>query len=291
MVLEHFGLRTAPFAIIPPQTQIDVTSPTKDDTIQRALEDSHHAVSLTQYPLFAKPIGECTLKGIFLCNKIIKAEDLALTVDKLRVLYGNQSILLESFLSGREITVGILGAGEDASVISANEYVYETSSRRPLEIDEEHDNLIDFAADTVKNAPMETNPHLKVICANLAEPQVHSACQLALAAWKALGCCDAGRVDTRFDRMGEAGLPYILEVNPIPGMFPGWSGIAIIATSNGLPYSQLLDVIINSALKRSASRRPGPPHDKDRENGDGRVDQPKPGATLSEIWNEYNLRV
>lgn len=291
MVLEHFGLRTAPFAIIPPQTQIDVTAQTKDDTIQRAIEDSHHAVRLTQYPLFARPIGECTSKGIFQCNKITKPEDLALTVDKLRVLYGNQGILLEPFLSGREITVGILGAGEDARVIGANEYVYKTSPRRPPEVDEEHDDLIDFAADTVKNAPMDTNPHLKVICANLAEPQVHSACQLALAAWKALGCRDAGRVDTRFDRMGEAGLPYILEINPIPGMFPGWSDMAIIAISNGLPYGQLLDIIINSALKRSASRRPGPPHDKDGENGDGRVNQPKPGANLSERWHKYNLRV
>ena len=277
MVLEHFGIRTAPFAIIPAHLPIDVILSTKDHTIQRVLENSRHAVGLQQYPLFAKPIGEGTSKGILQCNKITKPEDLQTTVATLSVLYGNQDILLESFLSGREITVGILGTGEDAKVIGANEYIYK---RRPQSLDSDgtYDNIVDFAADVVKNAPMDTNPHMTVSSADLAEPQIHSACQLALAAWKALGCRDAGRVDTRFDRMGDAGLPCILEINPIPGIIPDWSDLALIATSNGLPYDRFLDEIITMALKRNASRRP-----KTTGNEMSTVSR-------RERWEKYNLR-
>ena len=276
MVLEHFGIRTAPFAIIPARPAIDVTPSTKDHMIQQVIDDSRHAVGLQQYPLFAKPIGEGTSKGILQCNKITRPENLKMTVGTLGVLYGNQDILLESFLSGREITVGILGTGEDAKVIGANEYIYK---RPPQSLDGDgYDDIIDFAADTVKNASMDTNPHMTVNSADLAEPQIHSACQLALAAWKALGCRDAGRVDTRFDRMGDAGLPCILEINPIPGIIPDWSDLALIATSNGLPYDRFLNEIITMALKRSASRCPKTPG-----NGMSTV-------TRRERWEKYNLR-
>ena len=67
---------------------------------------------------------------------------------------------------------------------------------------------------------MDTDSHMTVVAANLAEPQVYSACQLSIAAWKALGYRDVGRIDTRFDRMGDAGLPCLLGVNPIPRIIP-----------------------------------------------------------------------
>ena len=277
MVLEHFGIRTAPFAIIPAHPPVDVTMSTKDHMIQRIIENSRHAVSLQQYPLFAKPIGEGTSKGILQCNKITKPENSKKTLGTLSALYGNQDILLEPFLSGREITVGILGTGEDAKVIGANEYIYKRAPPS-LNGDGNHDNIIDFAADTVKNAPMDTNSRMTVNSADLADPQIPSACQLALAAWKALGCRDAGRVDTRFDRMGDAGLPCILEINPIPGIIPDWSDLALIATNNGLPYDRFLDEIITRALKRSPSRRPKLPGDE------------MSTVTRRERWEKYNLR-
>lgn len=247
--------------------------------IQRVIVNSRHAVGLQQYPLFAKPIGEGTSKGILQCNKITRPEDLKTTVGTLSVLYGNQYILLESFLSGREITVGILRTGEDAKVIGANEYVYKRTPQS-LDGDGKYDHILDFAADTVNNAPMDmdTNPHMTVISADLAEPQIHSAYQPALTAWQVLGCRNAGRVDTRFDRMGDTGLPCILEINPIPGIIPDWSHLALTATSNGLPYNRFLDEIITMALKRSASRRPKTPGNE------------MSTVTRRERWEKYNLR-
>lgn len=198
-------------------------------------------------------------------------------METLSALYGNQDILLEPFLSGREITVGILGTGEDAEAVGANEYIKKRQPQ-PLDGDGNYDENIDFAADTVRNAPMDTNPRMKVNSADLTEPQINSACQLALAAWKALGCRDAGRVDTKFDRMGDAGLPCILEINPIPGIIPDWSDLALIATNNGLPYDRFLDEIITIALKRSASGRPRTPGIE------------RSAITRRERWEKYNLR-
>ena len=97
-------------------------------------------------------------------------------------------------------------------VIGANEYVYKdrrTFGERVVS------DYIDFASDDVKNASMDGKEHVDVVSADLSDPQVFSACQLALRTWKALRCRDAGRSNTRFDKMGQAGRPRILEVRPM----------------------------------------------------------------------------
>ena len=59
---------------------------------------------------------------------------------------------------------------------------------------------------------MDGKGHMDMVSADLSDAQVRSAGQLALETWKALRCRDAGRIHTRFDKMGEAGKPHILEV-------------------------------------------------------------------------------
>ncbi len=125
------------------------------------------------------------------------------------MVYGEQDVLLETFLSGREVTVGIIGTGADSKVIGANEYVYKDCR---MFGDSGVNDSVDFASDEVKNAPMNGEGHMDVVPADLSGPQVCSACQLALEAWKALRCRDAGRIDTRLDKIGETGKPHILEV-------------------------------------------------------------------------------
>ena len=208
MVLEHFGIATAPFAIISRDPQAGLVARTSE-RVKMALETSCHGPELRNYPLFAKPVGEGTSKGILLSNKIRKPDDLIPAIDQLEAVYGGQDVLLETFLSGREITVGIIGTGEDSKVIGANEYVYK--NRRTFGGRRISD-CIDFASDDVKNAPMDGKGPMDVVSADLSDSQVHNACQLALETWKALRCRDAGRIDTRFDRMGETGKPHILEV-------------------------------------------------------------------------------
>ena len=74
--------------------------------------------------MFAKPIGEDTSKGILGSSKIRRSDDLISAIDQLEAVFGGQDVLPETFLSGREITVGIIGTGEDSKVIGANDYGY-----------------------------------------------------------------------------------------------------------------------------------------------------------------------
>ena len=117
--------------------------------------------------------------------------------------------MLETFLSGREITVGIIGTGEESRIIGANEYVYKDCRTFGDRVVSDY---VDIASDDVKYTPMDDKGHMDMVSADLSDPQVFIACQLALRTWKALRCRDAGRIDTRFDKMGEAGKAHILEV-------------------------------------------------------------------------------
>ena len=70
---------------------------------------------------------------------------------------------------------------------------------------------------------------------------------LALAAWRGLGCRDAGRMDLRSDRSGK---PNFMEVNPLAGLHPLHSDLPIIFSLMGRTYRQLIEEIVRSALKR-----------------------------------------
>ena len=63
MILERFGIATAPFAIISrdPQASLGVRT---TERVQLAIENSRHGTDLQKYPLFAKPVGQGTSKGI-----------------------------------------------------------------------------------------------------------------------------------------------------------------------------------------------------------------------------------
>jgi D-alanine-D-alanine ligase len=71
--------------------------------------------------------------------------------------------------------------------------------------------------------------------------------EIALAAWKGLGCRDAGRVDLRADTNG---IPHFIEVNPLAGLHPEHSDLPILCTKVGISYRELIDAIMCSALQR-----------------------------------------
>ena len=85
MVLEHFGIATAPFAIISRDPQAGLVARTSE-RVKMAIETSCHGPELRNYPLFAKPVGEGTSKGILLSNKIRKPDDLIPAIDQLEAV-------------------------------------------------------------------------------------------------------------------------------------------------------------------------------------------------------------
>jgi D-alanine-D-alanine ligase len=79
--------------------------------------------------------------------------------------------------------------------------------------------------------------------------------QLALAAHNAINSLDVSRVDIRCD---EAGIPYLLEINTLPGMSPGFSDLPIAADLIGMDYNWLVNTILNLACQRYGLAAPEP---------------------------------
>ena len=180
-------------------------------------------------PLFAKPVAEGTSKGITAASKITSRQELVNLCRSLLSTF-HQPVLVERYLPGREFTVGIVGTGEDAVAIGVMEV-----------------HLNEHAENEVYSY---TN---KEYCEELVEYRLANdsmaemARETALAAWRGLGCRDAGRVDLRAD---DHGIPHFLEINPLAGLHPTHSDLPIICTLAGLSYHRLINMIIDSALKR-----------------------------------------
>ena len=189
------------------------------------------------FPLFAKPVAEGTGKGID-ASSIIRDRAALERVCKGLLATHRQPALVEEFLPGRETTVGIVGTGSDARALGVLEVV-----------------LLEKAEKGVYSFHNKENWHGKVEY-RLTEPGAFSdACAaLALAAYRLLGCRDAARVDLRADALGR---PHFLEVNPLAGLTPGYSDLPILNELIGRSYAQLIDDIVNSAMKRAATQQVG----------------------------------
>lgn len=184
------------------------------------------------FPLFAKPVAEGTGKGITDSSLIRTKKDLDMVVRRLLFEF-EQPVLVESFLPGREFTVGIVGTGRDAVVLGVMEIILKDSAEMnaySYHNKENWENLVDY---------------------RLLE-DASEAKEVALAAWRALGCRDAGRVDIRADARG---VPNFLEVNPLAGLRPGYSDLPILCEILKIPYRELIGMIMRSAERRLKGAR------------------------------------
>ncbi len=77
--------------------------------------------------------------------------------------------------------------------------------------------------------------------------------ELALDCARALDCRDLARVDLRLSTDGE---PHFLEANPLPGLAPGKGDVVILAERAGIPYVDLIDRVVQSAIARYRSATP-----------------------------------
>ncbi|KID75999.1 D-alanine--D-alanine ligase [Metarhizium brunneum] len=229
IILEHHGVPNAPFMVIPSEH----------------LSLLNHATLPPKYPLFVKPATEGSSKGIDRFNKVNNYAELELAVQKLKAKFPGQDILVESFLSGREFTVSILGTGPCSRVIGIREHIWQTVP----ENGNGYQATQEFACWKSK---LSEGCLLRYNDAHdMDDAHVKAACQVALDTWTALGCRDAGRVDIRFSSDDANGVPNVLEVNPIAGLLPGHSPLPASAEENGLSFEALLTAILESALSRS----------------------------------------
>jgi D-alanine-D-alanine ligase len=204
--------------------------PTPEFAVIAAPEDARR-VDL-QFPLFAKPVAEGTSKGITAASKILDRQALVETCDAL-IKQFRQPVLVETFLPGREFTVGVLGTGDDAQVVGSVEVRLRPDADAEVYSYRNKENCEEL----VEYVPVKAR----------RDAEVSMAEELAWTIYRKLGCRDAARVDFRSDARGR---PNFLEINPLPGLHPQHSDLPILCNFHGIPYRELLRRIIESAQRR-----------------------------------------
>ena len=203
---------------------------THDFAVIRALADLE-TVDLP-LPLFAKPLAEGTGKGITAASKIDCRADVWPVCEELLRRFP-LGVLLETFLPGRELTVGLLGTGDAAHVLGTLEIVLRDGAEPGVYsyVNKERcEELVEYRLVRPEH-----------------DPEVAHAEAVALLAWRTLGCRDGGRVDLRSDG---AGCPSFLEVNPLAGLHPEHSDLPMLCTALGILYVDLIGEIVESAAMR-----------------------------------------
>jgi D-alanine-D-alanine ligase len=208
-VLRDLGLPTAPFVVI-----------------ESVGELAHSDMA---FPVFVKPLAEGTAKGIDGRSRVDSAGQLKAVVERVLDEF-RQPALVEAYLPGREFTVGITGTGPRAEAVGTLEIVL-------LPEAEPH------------SYTYVNKERCEELCQFPLAPQnwATQAEELALAAWRGLGCRDAGRVDLRADAGGKL---HLLEINPLPGLHPSHSDLPMLCTAVGIPYVELIRRIVASAESR-----------------------------------------
>ena len=206
------------------------------------------------FPLFVKPSREGTGMGVS-AESVVRDETQLRAQLQRQIQRYSQPILAEQYIEGREITVGIVGnlrmpvarrvpENEEAARILKGLHFLP-----PLEVDmaaypPEEGGIytsrikVDMASDFRYHCP-----------APLPGEVLEELQWLAAAVFRVTGCLDVARVDFRLDG-GQGNKPYILEVNPLPGLNPGYSDLCVEANAYGWSYEQLINEILNLAAER-----------------------------------------
>ena len=210
-VVRDRGLPTAPFEVV--NTTAEAT-----------------AVSLPM-PVFLKPVAEGSSKGVTGRSLVKEREELVNTYQLLRELF-QQSVLVETFLPGREVTVGIIGNGSNSRVVGVMEVI------------------LTGEAEAFAYTTLNKDEYLERVSYRLLidpEPLAAQARQLALDVYHTLGCRDAARVDLRCDA---SDVLQFMEVNPLPGLHYIRSDLVIMGRLGDVTYTEIIAEIVESAWQR-----------------------------------------
>jgi D-alanine-D-alanine ligase len=220
------GVPTAPFLLLEDEAGLD-------------------RLAAAAYPLFLKPVWEGSSKGI---SEASFAPDLAAAAACARRLLRTyrQPVLAEAYLPGDEFTVAVLGNGAEMRALPVIRFRFDTLPPGALPI-------MGYEAKWVwddPSAPLEVLECPARVPAALAD----LVARTGVAAARALDCRDWARVDLRLDR---AGVPHVVEVNPLPGIIPNPadnSCFPCAARAAGLSYDQLIQEVTRIAWRRITGR-------------------------------------
>lgn len=181
------------------------------------------------FPLFAKPVAEGSGKGVGPASKATNLAELEkVTGDLIRQFH--QPVIVETYLPGREFTVGIVGEGQTARVIGIMEVIFDSAA-------------------TANGYGYDNKQHWegKIGYELVSDREALAAGEVALAGWRSLRCRDGGRADVKSDAHGN---PHFIEVNPLAGLHPDYSDLVFLSNFAGWRYRDLIEAITGAFLAR-----------------------------------------
>ncbi|HUB06051.1 MAG TPA: ATP-grasp domain-containing protein [Myxococcales bacterium] len=188
-----------------------------------------------RFPVIVKPVAEGSSKGVFGKSVVDNEPELRELARELAARY-RQPALVESYIGGREFTVGMLGERRP-KVLPIMEVVFTGNDPTPVY---DFQSKLDWNQRVRYDAPAKLEP-----------AQQREIERAARGVFAALGCRDVARVDFRMDAEGRV---YFLECNPLPGLTPGWSDLVMIAQAGGLDYRGLIGEILACGIRRYQER-------------------------------------
>lgn len=191
------------------------------------------------FPVIAKPNYGDSSFGITQQSVANSVEELNDAILKIRHNFGYENpILVEEFLTGKEISIGIIGnAPESYTVLPIVEEDY---SGLPDDLPK----ICGYEAKWLPDSPYFK--YLKSIPAQLPDDVEKSIIENCVKLFSRLDCRDYCRFDLRLDANG---IPKLLEVNPNPGWC--WDGhLAKMAGIDNISYAKMIEMILLSAEQR-----------------------------------------
>ncbi|MDD5288535.1 MAG: ATP-grasp domain-containing protein [Dehalococcoidales bacterium] len=182
------------------------------------------------FPAIAKPAYEGSSKGVHPNSLVDTPEQAKRTVGEMLELY-KQPVMVEQFIDGDEITVGMLG-NFTPKVLGMMRILPRKHSNRfvyTVEVKRDWKNLVDY----------ECPARLK----DTTSEKITAYC---LKTFEILECRDFSRIDFR---VSADGIPYMLEINPLPGL-GDYSDLVIMAVKLGWKHEALIASVFNAALER-----------------------------------------
>ncbi|NDG26853.1 MAG: ATP-grasp domain-containing protein, partial [Proteobacteria bacterium] len=182
-----------------------------------------------RFPVIAKPNQEGTSKGIGEKSVVHSPEQLHQVNQELWQKF-RSPVLCEEYIEGEEYTIGVIGNSTLKLIGPMQVRFKESAGKYPV-----------YTFEAKQSDPFN-NPIFELNCpVSMGREWDRKIATFAKKVFKLLGCRDIARIDFRIDAKGNI---YFIEINPLPGLSPGFSDLVVMAERCGISYESLIKRIL-----------------------------------------------